>query len=172
LRGWITGNETLDDLRGKLTIVSKTPYGNSNNGYWDVVYGGIVREWPDNGYTEVSSIYYSWGQNGPQVSANDDYKSDTSDKKTNASNMLTKASKDTNKGRWYYTFISIADKPATYANTMNPAIAGVIGELDGHLGYVYGDYMGSSSNGGLTIVKAIIDQNFKYVYKGRSRVNN
>ena len=40
----------------------------------------------------------------------------------------------------------------------------------GPLCYVYADYMGSQSNGGAALLSAIIAQNYKYVFSGRSRV--
>lgn len=174
LRGWITGNETLSDLRGKIVIVSKNPYGNSNNSYWDVVYGGIVREWPDDGESDNASIYYSWNQGGPAVSASDRYSlTKTNDKISTISNMLNKASAD-NSNRWYYTFTSMAyslfgSNPSGYAKTINPQVTSLLNNIEGRLGYVYGDFMGSSSNGGTDLLKTIINQNFKYVYKNRSR---
>ena len=173
LRGWITGNETLADMRGKVVIVSKNPYGNSSNGYWDVVYGGIVSGWPDDSESSSAYIYYSWGQGGPSVSVSDYYSTtSTSSKQTYVSNMLSAATAD-NTSRYYYTFISMAwsitKSPSTYAKTMNPYVTSLLSSLEGRLGYVYGDFMGSSSYGGSDVLKAVIDQNFKYVYQGRSR---
>ena len=56
------------------------------------------------------------------------------------------------------------------ANTQKPAAASYItNTITGPAGYVYADFMGSSSYSGSTLLKAIIEQNAKYVYKNRTR---
>ena len=66
---------------------------------------------------------------------------------------------------------SQANSPASYADTMNPAATNIIKPLNGPLCYVYADYMGSASHGGAALLKAVIDQNLKYVFRNSSRVN-
>ena len=164
---------TLDDVRGKVSIVSKTPYGNSSNGYRDVIYGAVIENWPDNGV--VSDFSCAMTQAGNSVdcwaSVEDAYNSSTSDKESQISASLSLANSNTNRYHYVYTFISLADSPASYAATMNPKTVNIIGNLSGPLGYVYADYQGSSSNGGKNLLRTIIEQNTKYVYQGRSRIN-
>lgn len=172
LMGSVRGYHTLDDVRGKVSIVSRNPYGNSSNGYRDVVYGAIIENWPDNGVvTDYScNMTQAWNWTDCRASVEDAYNSNTDKKKTQVQTQLELASSNTDHFHYNYTYTSIANSPATYAATMNPATVSIIANLTGPLCYVYADFMGSSSYGGQTLLKAVIEQNYKYVFKGRSRV--
>ena len=85
--------------------------------------------------------------------------------------LLDLASSNTDRSHFHYTFTSVANTITSSANTQNPAAAQYIrGTLTGPTGYVYADFMGSSSYSGQALLKAVIEQNYKYVFKGRSRV--
>ncbi|MCR5132198.1 MAG: hypothetical protein K6C10_12155 [Prevotella sp.] len=172
LMGGVRGFHTLDDVRGKVSIVSRNPYGNSSNSYRDIVYGAIIENWPDDGVvTDYScDMTQAWNWVDCRASVEDAYNSSTSDKQTQVETQLNLASANTDHFHYNYTYTSIANSPANYANTMNPATVNIISSLTGPLCYVYGDYMGSSSNGGADLLKAIVSQNFKYVFKGQTRV--
>lgn len=165
-------HHTLDDVRGKVSIVSKNPYGNSN-GYRDVIYGAVIENWPDDGVVDNFScnMTQAWNWVDCNASVEDAYNSDTSVKEAQVGASLALASGNTDHYHYVYTFLSIADKPATYAAVINPKAVEIIGNLPGPLGYVYADYQGSPSNGGDSLIKAIISQNSKYVFKGRTRIN-
>jgi len=168
----IQSSQTLDDVRGKVSIVSRNPYGNSSGNYRDVVYGAIIEGWPDDGVVTNYGCNMTISGNTVDCHANveDVYNSDVESKQTLVKSQLELAEKNRTKGRYNYTFTSIANSPAEYAQTMNPATAAIIEKLTGPLGYVYGDYMGSPSNGGCQLLRAIVSHNMKYVFKGRSRV--
>ena len=170
--GSVRGYHTLDDVRGKVSIVSRNPYGNSSNGYRDVVYGAIIENWPDDGVvTDYScDMTQAWNWVDCRASVEDAYKSSTSTKQSQVQAQLQLASSNTDHFHYCYTYTSIANSPASYAATMNPATASIINTLSGPLCYVYADYMGSQSNGGAALLNAIIAQNYKYVFKNRSRV--
>ena len=170
----VRGIHTLDDVRGKVSIVSKNPYGNSDNGYRDVVYGAIIENWPDDDIVDNFSCGMTQALNWTDcwASVEDAYNSSTSDKESQVSTSLSLASSNTDHFRFVYTFLNIANSPASYAATLNPYTVGIIANLNGSLGYVYADYMGSTSNGGNALLQAVIKQNNKYVFNGRSRINN
>ena len=176
IMGSVRGFHTLDDVRGKVSIVSKNPYGNSSNGYRDVVYGAIIEGWPDNGVvTDYScDMTQAWNWVDCHASVEDAYNSNTSTKTTQVQTQLQLASSNTDRYRYCYTFTSIAyslfgSSITSSAKKMNPATVNIIANLQGPLCYVYGDFMGSNSNGGSSLLNAIIQQNYKYVYTGRTR---
>ncbi len=151
---------TLDDFRGKIFF----GYRNA----WDLHKTVRVTNWPD----DSSVTNYSVGVGGLcYASVEDAYNTSGDDKKTVVNAMLDLASVNTNRARFHFTYTSVANSITSSADTQNPAAAAYISEnLAGPVGYVYGDYMGDSSHKGDALVKAVIEQNYKYVFKGRSRV--
>lgn len=131
-----------------------------------------VTNWPD----DTSVTNYEVGV-GSQCSASveDAYNTSGDSKKTVVNALLDLASANTNSSRLHFTFTSVAWKLfgssiSSHAETQNPAAATYIsGTLTGPAGYVYADYMGSSSYSGQTLLNAVINQNYKYVYKRRTR---
>lgn len=157
---------TLDDFRGRIF------YGCRPN--WYNVTGAVrVENWPDD--TSVSNYSVNIGTTCT-ASVEDAYNSTGDTKKSAVNAMLDLASANTDRSRFHYTFTSVAWKLfgsaiSTHANTQNPAATEYItGTLIGPTGYVYADFMGSGSYGGQALLKAVIEQNYKYVFKGRSRV--
>lgn len=154
---------TLNDFRGKIL------YGCRPN--WYVSGMTRVENWPD----DNSVTDYTVNVGYCKASVEDAYNTSGDSKKTVVNNMLDMASSNTNNGRLHYTFTSVAWKLfgssiSTHANTQNPAVATYIANtLTGPAGYVYADYIGSSSYSGSTLLKAIVAQNLKYVYKNRTR---
>ena len=153
--------------------VTYTLSGNSSNGYRDVVYGAIIENWPDDNVVNNFSCNMTLAGNWVdcQASVEDAYNSNTDTKKSQISASLLLASNNTNRSHYVYTFLSLSNSPATYAATLNPWTADQIGNIPGPLGYVYADYQGSQNNGGNNLLKAIVEQNAKYVYRGQSRIN-
>ena len=156
---------TLDDFRGKIF------YGCRPNWYVNTM--TRVENWPD----DSSVTNYGVNVGGTcTASVEDAYNTSGDSKKTVVNNMLNLASANTDRSKFHFTYTSVAWKLlgssiSSHANTQNPAAATYIsGTLTGPAGYVYADYMGSSSYSGSTLLKAVIDQNYKYVFKGRTRV--
>lgn len=164
---------TLDDVRGRVAVVSKNPYGNSSGGYRDVVYGAIVENWPDDGVVTDYSCALTLAGNTADchASVEDAYNSDTDTKQAQVRTQLELAARNTNKGRYNYTFTSLASDITGSAATMNPATASLIGGLSaGPLGYVFGDFMGSPDYGGAALLQAIVGQNYRYLFKDKTRL--
>lgn len=175
LMGSVRGYHTLDDVRGKVSIVSRNPYGNETGGYRDVVYGAIIENWPDNGLiTDYGCpMTQAWNWVDCRASVEDAY-NDTGDaKKSDVQQMLNLASANTDHFRYHYTYTSSAGSllasPSSHASVLNPWTADYLTQsLAGPAGYVYADYIGSAEYGGRTLLKAVIEQNYKYVFKGQS----
>ena len=150
---------TLNDYRGKIFF----GYRNA----WDLHKTVRVTNWPD----DSSVTNYSVGVGGTcSACVEDAYNTSDDSKKTVVNALLDLASANTDRSHFHYTFTSVANSITSSANTQNPAAATYItNTLTGPAGYVYGDYMGSSSYSGQTLLKAIIAQNLKYVYKNRTR---
>lgn len=149
---------TLNDYRGKIFF----GYRNA----WDLHKTVRVTNWPNDG----SDTNYGVGVGGTcTASVEDAYNTSGESKKTVVNALLNLASANTDHKRFHYTFTSVANNITSSANTQNPAAATHIGTLTGPTGYVYSDFMGSSNYSGTTLLKAVIDQNYKYVYKDRTR---
>ena len=173
LMGSVRGYHTLGDVRGKVSIVSKNPYGNSEYSYRDVIYGAVIEKWPDDGVvTDYScDMTQAWNWVDCRASVEDAYNSSTDTKKSQVETQLKLANANTDHTHYNYTFTSIANSITSSANTMNNYTANtLIPTLTGPLCYVYADFMGSSDYYGSVLLKAVIEQNYKYVFKGRSRV--
>lgn len=150
---------TLNDYRGKIM------YGCRPNWY-NVTGTNRVTNWPN----DNSVIDYSVGVGDLCfASVEDAYNTSGDSKKTVVNALLDLASANTDYKRFHYTFTSVANSITSSATTQNPAAATYIGSLSGPTGYVYGDFMGSSSYSGNTLLKTIVAQNLKYVYKNRTR---
>ena len=151
---------TLDDFRGKIF------YGCRPN--WYVSTMTRVTNWPD----DSSVTDYGVGIGGTCfASVEDAYNTSGNSKKEVVNALLDLASSNTDRSHFHYTFTSVANSITSSANTQNPAAAQYIsGTLTGPTGYVYADFMGSNSYSGQALLKAVIEQNYKYVFKGRSRV--
>ena len=155
---------TLNDFRGKIFYGCRPDW-------YNVTGMTRVENWPD----KTSVTNYTVNVGYCKASVEDAYNTTGNSKKTVVNALLDLASANTEKSYFHYTFTSVAwslfgDAISTHANTQNPAAATYItNTLTGPTGYVYGDYMGSSSYSGKTLLNAIIKQNFKYVYKNRSR---
>lgn len=156
---------TLDDYRGKIFYGCRPAQ--------DLTGAVRVTNWPD----DKSVSDYSVGVGGLcTASVEDAYNSTDNTKKSAVNAMLNLASGNTNRSRFHFTFTSVAwsllgASITGQANIQNPAAATYIsGTLTGPAGYVYADFMGSSSYSGQALLKAVIEQNYKYVFKGRSRV--
>ena len=155
---------TLDDFRGKICYVNRTGTDCKNT--------VRITNWPD----DSSVTDYSCAIGGTcYANVEDAYNASESDKKTVTTAMLDMASTNTNRARFHYVYTSIAgtffSSLTGHAAVMNPYTASYISNsLSGPTGYVYADYMGNASNGGAELLKAVVAQNYKYVYKGRTRM--
>ncbi len=155
---------TLDDFRGKICYVNRTGTDCRNT--------VRITNWPDDG----SVTDYSCAIGGTcYANVEDAYNASETNKKTVMTAMLDMASANTDRSRFHYAYTSIAGSLTSnltgHASVMNPYTANYISNtLSGPTGYVYADYMGNASNGGSGLLKAVVAQNHKYVFKDRTRM--
>lgn len=145
---------TLDDFRGKICYVNRTGT--------TVPYTTQIKNWPDNG----TVTDYSCQVGLCNANIQDVYNSNGEKKQTAVKEMLQLSSANTSNKNIHYNYCSSANSPATYAKATNPVITTYLneGNIAGPTGYVYADFIGSSSNGGAALLTAIVDQNYRYVY--------
>lgn len=151
-------------LRGKMIILNRTGTTKS----WST-----KLQWNDKGHVADYTISFGTSQ---QACVEDNYEQYDHDEKTAAcKEILDLASANTNNSHHHITFVNIAYKflgnnIKDNAKAMNPKVTTVIKALTGPTGIVYADYVTNETDcKGLTLVKAIIAQNNKYMYRGRSR---
>ncbi len=155
---------TLDDFRGKICYINRTGTECTNT--------TRITNWPDD--NTVNN--YACAIGGTCfANVQDKYNTNGNSKQEEIKSMLQISSNNIEKKNFHYNFCSSAYKlggssPSTYANATNPVIASYLneGSIAGPTGYVYADYIGSSRNGGEALLNAIVEQNYRYVYKGRS----
>lgn len=166
-------NYNLGDYRGKIFYVNRTGTtdipGTVNIKYIDENDNNIEKAgWPDNGTLS------NWKGIIGLCNANvqDVYKSNGQAKQKAVEDMLqiTSASIDVKKVITY-NYTSSSNFPSTYANSTNPAISTYLNDdnISGPTSYLLCDYIGCTKNSGDVLLKAIVNQNYKYVFLGRTR---
>lgn len=152
-------NATLSDYRGKIAYVNRTGT--------TVPYTTRITNWPDN--ATVSN--YACEVGPFRANVQDAYNKNGTNKQTEVKSMLDLSTADTDHTHLYYNYLSSANSPKTYAKATNPVIATYLADITGPVGYLLADYIGSTSvSGGSDLLRAIIAQNQKYVFEGRTRV--
>ncbi len=160
----------LGDCRGKITIVSRAPFNDKANG---VDHGTWAQGWPNNAQNTDFNLILS--RPNRQIHATygveDIYKGSIDDKEKNAQKQFEAFSKITENNKYCYTFLSIAwqtsslfTTPKKYAAKVNPRITAYIEGNRKPLGYVYADFMSSSTCGGKALFQAIVEHNWKYAF--------
>ncbi len=154
---------TLDDLRGKIMFFNRNGTATAR--------GFMITNWPDNG---MITDYSAKIANTCYANIEDNYNDKGDTKKNDIKTMLDYASSNTNKARYHFTYTSVAyawgSSITKSAEDMNPYTAGhLTSALNGPAGYVLSDFMGSSSYSGKNLLNAIVAQNYKYAFIGRTR---
>lgn len=168
--GKLPSGMTLGECRGKLVVTSDNPYGPGRT--YSPVYGAFL-SWNDNTEGALFTIYHDGGTSNKLGNAyvQDYYSGDTSNKSTYVDNGFAKAAEQTDV--WCFNYLNMSATlivPASYAGTINPDVLSKLNALNGRVGFVFYDFCLDNSYSGLDLNNAIIAQNFKYIYKGRSRV--
>lgn len=171
----VTAEMTISGCRGKMVVVSRTPYG--PNSTYTPVYGALIRDWGDANISQPN-LYYNGYPNTviAPTYVQDSYNEKPSGNKKNlVKETLDKSVADLST-KWYYNCLNVAysvggSNPSTYANTMNPYVASLLDGYSGRIGVMLYDFCCDGSYGGDKLNKAIIGQNHKYVYNNRSRIH-
>ncbi len=151
-------NYNLGDYRGKIFYVNRTGT--------TIPYTANITNWGDNETKDNWSCVIGLCNANVQ----DKYNSNGTTKQNEVKRVLqiTAASTDVKKVITY-NFNSSANSPSNYASANNPALTTNLGTITGPTSYLLCDYIGCTKNGGDVLLKAIINQNYKYVNKDRTR---
>lgn len=154
----ITPGMSLNSCRGKIILLSNTPYGSDSNTE-DCVYGGRL-DWSNNTQQQKSVIYHVNKTVIVDATVEDAYENINTDQKITYTNAnLSAAAADASNG-WYITYASLSGSPESYANTVNPAVLSHVKTQTGRLGIVLMDFATTS---GKNLTNALIAHNQKYL---------
>lgn len=154
----ITPGMSLNSCRGKIILLSNTPYGSDSNTE-DCVYGGRL-DWSNNTQQQKSVIYHVNKTVIVDATVEDAYENINTDQKITYTNAnLSAAAADASNG-WYITYASLSGSPESYANTVNPAVLSHVKTQTGRLGIVLMDFATTS---GKDLTNALIAHNQKYL---------
>lgn len=162
----------LSSCRGKILFLTRNYYGTSQSAT-SPVYGGVIRNWEDNAIFDAT-IYKTNAASVCGIHIQDNYsQSDYNTKQNNVKECLEKSAADfTNK--FYFNFVSMVKEtlasPKAAAKTMNPATVNLLTNVSGKTGVVFYDYCIDKDCGGIDLQKAILNQNYKYVFDKRTRL--
>ena len=174
----IEGSMLLDECRGKMVILSRDNVGDTRlcgKCGWGSSFGD-------------KTVFYgqdSNGQTGWTMVYQDEYEYDSNYQTSRIANMeklLTDyiVPNESNSNRMFFNSSNVAwsfwssnaSQITKTAKNVNQSIlnSSVFQNSKGRWGIVSGDYMGDSNYSGDQLLQAIIRQNYKYVFQGRSRV--
>lgn len=162
----------LNNCRGKILFLTRNYYGTTQSATTPV-YGGVIRDWQDNTIFDAT-IYKNNAAQVCGIHIQDNYsQSDYNTKQNNVKECLEKSAADfTNK--FYFNFVSMVKEtlasPKAAAKTMNPATVNLLTNVSGKTGVVFYDYCIDKDCGGIDLQKAILNQNYKYVFDKRTRL--
>ena len=173
----------LNNCRGKILFLTRNYYGTSQSATTPV-YGGVIRDWGES--TSFNATFHK--DNAAAVCGvhvQDCYDvSDTSTKQGYVKDCLDASVADNN-NIFYINFVSMAKSfnaslifspssmyPKTNATTMNDAVATLLNSYTGKTGLMFYDFCGDATYNGNALQTAILNQNYKYVFKGRTRISS
>lgn len=174
----LTADMTLNDVRGKLVVLTRKPYG--DGGSFSPCYGGFLGLyedsswlWPDN-QTFEGYVYKENLGVVTDLSVQDQYEVEPEDKPTYVESLIQSSVVD-NTTKWYINYTSMAKgilygNPVDWAETVNPEVINMLPNYTGRLGIMMSDFIGGSSCEGSALCKGFMAQNGKYVLNGRSRI--
>lgn len=163
----------LSSCRGKILFLTRNYYGTTQEATTPV-YGGVIRDWQDNTIFDAT-IYKNNAAQVCGIHIQDNYtQSDVSIKQNNVKDCLDKSAADlTNK--FYINYVSMITRdlanPKDAAKKMNPATVNLLANTSGKTGIMFYDFCADNTYGGKDLQKAILNQNYKYVFGKRTRVS-
>lgn len=174
----VTPGMTLGDARGKLVVINRIE-GVSKE------YATNLLGWKDNtDWAECNLgsckayVEDEYKPSGNNVSSNAINKTEKVIRALNKMKEIESADVDQKRDIFYIVYVAVAAAAdlnniwysiKQFASAINPKAVKAIKNHNGTLGYIFGDYIGSNTESGHDLAKAVITQNASYVYKGRSR---
>lgn len=168
----IDSNMTLDDCRGKMVVLSRDNVGASTllgKCGWGSSYNAkTVFYGTDTNSTTPWTVYYQDNYSTTNTSTH------LGEVETLLSDYL--ANNELNQNYLYFNTTNIAGTltyPTSYAKAMNQGVvnSSVFNSHSGRFGIISSDFIADSTYAGDALLQFIIEQNYKYVYKGRTRNN-
>lgn len=169
----------LNACRGKILFLTRNYYGTSQSATTPV-YGGVIRKWGDN--ESVDATFHK--DNAASVCGvhiQDEYNADNTSTKENSVKSCLDLSVADNSNKFYINFVSMAKSfslgggeamyPKTNAKTMNAAVSTMLDSYTGKTGLMFFDFCGDETYNGKTLQTKILNQNYKYIFKNRSRIS-
>lgn len=170
----------LNACRGKILFLTRNYYGTTQSATTPV-YGGVIREWKDGkDYPSFdATIYKNNAVSVCGIYIQDDYNSSSTSTKESSVKSCLDLSVADNSNKFYINFVSMAKSfslsggsamyPKTNAKTMNAAVATMLDSYTGKTGMMFFDFCGDDTYNGKKLQTAILNQNYKYVFKNRTR---
>ena len=163
----------LNNCRGKILFLTRNYYGETQSATTPV-YGGVIRNWEDNTIFDAT-IYKNNAAQVCGIHIQDNYtQSDVSIKQNNVKDCLDKSAADLT-NTFYINYVSMITgtlaKPMDAAKKMNPATVNLLANTFGKTGIMFYDFCADNTYGGKDLQKAILNQNYKYVFGKRTRVS-
>ena len=163
----------LNNCRGKILFLTRNYYGTTQSATTPV-YGGVIRGWEENTIFDAT-IYKNNAAQVCGIHIQDNYtQSDVSIKQNNVKDCLDKSAADLT-NTFYINYVSMITGDLAYpknaAKTMNPATVNLLANTSGKTGLMFYDFCADNTYGGKDLQKAILDQNYKYVFGKRTRVS-
>lgn len=184
-----TENLTLADVRGKLIILNRRPQdtwnGSTKSGFELCPKGTPVYGWEDN--IERGIVHLNSPSSNVQAVVQDKYDPVGRTTEEMARNkikyvypILDESSTNKDPNCYFFTYTAIAASGSI--GSLLTSISSIANEANyqmvtqnritserGPVGYLFGDFLGSADHYGHDYTKAVLTQNAKYVYNGRSR---
>ena len=170
---------TLKEGRGKILFMSRDDYYNDDNTAYGDWIGCKISGWPDNEASWSRTFYTSPDhENAEQGGTGTLWVSDRysaslgnikeSNKKSDIKTMLSNAAANSNIDVWYMTWLNVSGtlslfNPGRETGVYNAYASEIINDYQTYnkTGIVMMDWAGYSNYNGDTVLKAIIDNNFK-----------
>lgn len=171
----------LNNCRGKILFLTRNYYDTTQSGTGNV-FGAVIRSWGDNTSFDAT-MYKSGAASVCGVYVQDAYGAESTDAKATSVKSCLDLSVADNSTKFYINFVSMAKPysatsptdamyPKTNATTMNSSIATSLNSYTGKTGIMFYDFCGDATYNGDALQTAILNQNYKYVFKGRTRISS
>ena len=170
----VTTATKLGDVRGKIVVMSRNGYGNSDDKDRDVCYGCYIDGWGDD---NAESEGYLSKENWISIAdchISDHYNNgDESGKAQEVLTNLTKAASSAKTSKdWYITNVNVQYQTFhgidQYATTINGLVCNTLRTSDapqGRYGIVLMDYIGCDAQNGTELMYLVNRKNFEYLYE-------
>lgn len=163
------GTKTLNDVKGKMVVIAaeQTTAAAGNIGVGRVGWGSsyddktVMKGTDNNGNFGWTLVYQ------------DEYETAANNRCAQLENFLTNyvEKNETNASRIYFSTANCSSNIEPSARTVNAALVNSekFQKSEGRWGIISADFLGYSNDNGDKLLNMVINHNYKYLYKGRTR---